>query len=335
MGIECGTQAPICDLPVRIDTYKGCTHNCKYCFVTRKSDISKIEVSNCEKQLLNFINKKRTRVTNWCDWDIPLHWGGVSDPFQPIEKKFRASYKLLKIFAQTKYPFVVSTKGKLIATDEYLNLLKQCNCVVQISMICDKYDKLEKGAPTYNERLDMCRKVAPNCKRLIVRIQPYMTEVLNDVIDNLPKLKEAGVYGITIEGMKFFRKIKGMERLGGDFVYPLKRLLSDFTKIKMAAHKNGLKFYCAENRLRWFGDSLTCCGCDDLEGFRVNSFNLEHILNGDNVNPTEKMKDMNTGGCFRALFQSTAIGDWIQNNSFYNLMTSKKIYDQQSKSIKG
>ena len=64
---------------------------------------------------MNFISGARTKETNWCDWDIPLHWGGLSDPFQPCESKYRSSYKCLKIFADENYPFVVSTKGKIIA----------------------------------------------------------------------------------------------------------------------------------------------------------------------------------------------------------------------------
>lgn len=94
---------------------------------------------------MNFISGARTKETNWCDWDIPLHWGGLSDPFQPCEKKYLSSYKCLKIFADENYPFVVSTKGKIIANKEYLDLIKNCNCVVQISMVCDKYDVLEKA----------------------------------------------------------------------------------------------------------------------------------------------------------------------------------------------
>lgn len=82
----------------------------------------------------------------------------MSDPFQPCEKVHRISYEALKIFAETKYPFIVSTKGKLICEDDYLSLLKQCNAVVQVSMVCSKYDVLEKGAPKYSERLEMLRK---------------------------------------------------------------------------------------------------------------------------------------------------------------------------------
>jgi hypothetical protein len=68
-------------------------------------------------------------------------------------------------------------KGKLVADDDYIELLKGCNCVVQISMVCSKYDKIEKGCPTFEERLQILEKVSNNVKRTIVRVQPYMHEV--------------------------------------------------------------------------------------------------------------------------------------------------------------
>ena len=92
MSIECGSQAILCDLPVRIDNYKGCSHACSYCFVKNKLDITKIEVVNCETSLKKWINGERKANIQWCDWDIPLHWGGVSDPFQPAEKIYKNSF---------------------------------------------------------------------------------------------------------------------------------------------------------------------------------------------------------------------------------------------------
>ena len=104
MAIDCGSQIVLCDLPVRFDTYTGCSHACKYCFVKRKTNIKEIKKDNCLESLKNFIKGERTQLTNWCDWDIPLHWGGVSDPFQPCERKHRISYEALKIFSETNYP---------------------------------------------------------------------------------------------------------------------------------------------------------------------------------------------------------------------------------------
>lgn len=310
----------LCDLPIHFDTYKGCSHACRYCFVKRNTDITKIERDNCIKQLRNFISGKRNNDTRWCDWKIPLHWGGVSDPFQPVEKKHGISYECLKLFAETKYPFVVSTKGKLLATEKYLNVLKQCNAVVQISMVCSKYDVIERGCASYEERLQMARKIAPCCKRLIVRIQPYMVEVFNDVIENLPRLKEAGVFGITIEGMKFVRKKDGLVKVGGDYCYPVQILKSHFKAIKKECHKVGLKFYCAENRLRTMGDHMTCCGTGGLDGFDGNSFNLSHLYNGK-ASPTECMGCNGSASCFNSVFQNAGSSKFLADKSFAQIMS--------------
>lgn len=279
---NCGSQCWLCDMPIRFDTYKGCTHGCKYCFVQRngKYDISKVQKGEGTKALLSWIQGKRTSETNWCDWNIPLHWGGVSDPFQPCERYYKMSYNALRIFAETKYPFVVSTKGKIIAEPEYLELLRKCNCVVQISMACSSYDKLEEGAPTFEERLEIARKVAPNVKRLIVRVQPYMHEVYAEVYENLEKFKAAGAYGVIIEGMKFASKKPGLVKVAGDYTYPKPLIEKDILKLKQRAHELGLTLYSGENRTRELGDSLCCCGVSDLPGFKVNEYNLNHLLHG-------------------------------------------------------
>ena len=202
MGCKCGSQVILCNLPVRFDTYKGCSHGCKYCFAQKKQNIAKIQRDETVEALRSFIEGKRGRETAWCDWNIPIHWGGMSDPFQPIEKNIRASYDCLKLLAETKYPFVVSTKGKLVADPEYLDLLAQCNCVVQVSMVCSKYDPLEPGTPPYEERLKIVETLAARVQRVIVRVQPYMPEVFRDVMANIPRLAAAGVYGVVVEGMK-------------------------------------------------------------------------------------------------------------------------------------
>lgn len=302
---DCGSQVVLCDLPVRFDTYKGCSHACKYCFVKRKKDISDIEKGETAKALLNFIKGKRSQVLNWCDWDIPLHWGGMSDPFQPAEKKHRLSYDCLKVFAETQYPFVVSTKGKLIIDEDYLTLLRKCNCVVQISMICSQYDVLEEGAPSFDERLEMVRVLSQNVKRVNVRIQPYMTQVFKEVKENMKKFADAGTYGVIIEGMKFAKKKQGLIKVGADFVYDKAILKEHFEQLKEEAHKCGLKFYVGENRLRTLGDNMCCCGIEDLPGFIPNSYNLCHILNNKEYQVTEGMKKENTAFCFTSIYQTT------------------------------
>lgn len=318
---SCGSQIVLCDLPVRFDTYRGCSHMCRYCFVQLKYDIANVERGEGPQALSNFIAGKRNGETSWCDWPIPIHWGGMSDPFQPIEAQHRISYEALKVFAETKYPFVVSTKGRLIADEEYLDLLKQCNCVVQVSLVSPKYDTLEKGAPSFAERLEIIRKVVPHVKRVIVRAQPYTTEVFNDILNQIPLYADAGVFGLTIEGMKYKRKISGLVKVAGDYCYPVQILRKHFEVIKETCHQHGLKFYSAENRLRKMGDSLCCCGIDGLEGFEPNTYNLNHYLyDREHFIPTPKMAEPGTSVCLKATCQNSYSMTAFRNNGLTHFM---------------
>lgn len=268
----------ICDMPYRFDTYKGCSHACEYCFVKLKTDISKIENNEGPKALLNFINKRRSGETvgNIFDYDIPLHWGGLSDPFQPIEKTRRLSLECLKVFEKTKYPFVISTKSALISEDEYFEILKNCNCAVQFSAVCESYNNFEKGASTFAERISAMKKISNVGKRVIVRAQPLLPKMKNEFISNMCKFMNAGVYGIIVEFMKYKYKANGTIKGQGDYILPLETIKPIFDEIKQAANAKGLKVFAGENRLRQYGDGLNCCGVGDL--WQTHTANLNHLL---------------------------------------------------------
>ena len=313
-----GSQVPHCNLPVRFDTYEGCSHACAYCFVKRKNTLA---VGNGEgtDALRRFISGERTQQTNWCDWDIPLHWGGMSDPFQPVERERKRSLEALKIFAETQYPFVVSTKSDLIAEEPYLSLIKSCNCVVQFSAVCPEYDGYERGAASFERRLAAAAAISPY-KRVIMRMQPYVPQVFLQALKSLRLFKAVGVYGVTVEGMKYVTKRPGTIKLGGDFVYPKQLLMDQFIELRKAAHSLGIKFYCAENRLRNLGDSLCCCGIDGM-GWRDNKANLmSYLYDAQNFAFSEAQMKPGTGGVFRAIHQNPLYNKFAASASFRDCM---------------
>jgi DNA repair photolyase len=306
---NCGSQFWLCDLPIHFDTYSGCSHDCKYCFARRKKGIENITYGESVKQLENFIKGGRNKDTIWCDWNIPLHFGGMSDPFQPAEKTHRRTYECLKLLAETKYPVIISTKGDLCIEPDYLYLLSKCNVCMQVSMACGKYDRIEQGAPSFERRLEVVKVLSKHVKRVNVRVQPYLHECFADVYKNIKRFADAGAYGVIFEGMKFQKKKNGLVKCGADMVYPLEVLKKDFISLRAECHKHGLKFYSGENRLRRMGDSLTCCGIDGLEGFDPNTYNLNHLLNGDKTEPRDKMLESGTG--------ASALHSMLQNAGSY------------------
>lgn len=313
---KCGSQCIFCDLPVRYDTYEGCSHACKYCFANRKKDISDIRLGESIVSLKKFVDGYRNRDLKAFDWKIPLHIGGMSDPLQPCELKWHRTEEALKVLADSNYPYVLSTKGKLVADKKFLNLFEEGNAVIQISMASSRYDKIEQGAPTFEERLRMLESVSGHCKRSIVRVQPYFHGAFPDIIKNMRRYKDAGAYGVILEGMKFIKRQKGTIKLGADFVYPKEILEKDFKYLRDEAHANGLAFFAGENRLRAMGDSLTCCGVEGLEGFEPNRYNLAHIMNGDNQEPRKSMKVVGTATVFTGITQRTEMSRAYRQSSF-------------------
>jgi len=316
-----GSQITLCNMPVRMDTYKGCSHGCKYCFTYRKYNISNIKPFEGAIALKSFINGKRTPETSWCDWNIPIHWGGMSDPFQPAEKIHKRSLECLKVLAETQYPFIVSTKALLPTQEPYYSLFKKCNFVFQVSMLCDEYDKLEQGAPTFRERLKMLEMMAKYAKRVIPRAQPYILEHHDKIMGVLKEYKKAGVYGVIFESIKMQIKTKGLIRDGNDFIYPLSVLKPKFLELRDECHKHDLKFLSGENRLRRMGDSLTCCGTEGLEGFTPNLANLNQFLyDKKSFKYTEAMKKEGTAFVFQAMKQSSDTQKLLNKLSYKEVM---------------
>ena len=130
----------------------------------------------------------------------------------------------------------------------------------------------------------------------------------------------------------FSQRKAGLVKVGGDFVYQYDDIKKDFLELKQKCHSIGLKIYAGENRIRSLGDSLTCCGVDGLSSFRPNTFNLNHILNGDKVLPSPQQKIDGTAGCFQSLFQDSLRARMCAKNSFadwmiYYYKTRKKQMD--------
>lgn len=320
--IRCGSQCLTCDYPIHMDTYKGCGHGCVYCYVKHKYSIADVQPIDTRKSLRNFINGGRNFETKWCDWDIPIHWGANSDPFQPAESIHRKSLECLKIFAETGYPVIISTKNPgMLLEPEYCTLLERCRAVLQVSMACDKYDKLEPGAPTFQSRLEAVRGLQDKAKRIVVRVRPYFPDCQADILREIPRIADAGAYGISVSAFYSQRKQVGMTRYGNayqfdnDFLYPL------YKELKSECHKHGIRFLCSECGLDHMGDSLNCCGCEGLEGFRPNTFNVSHLAY-DKPQPaaTEAMKQTDTYQPFKAIGQNQKWAMRCKNKSFEQLM---------------
>ena len=100
--INVNSQLYYCGVPFRLDTYNGCTFRCIYCFVRaaeltsaarkNRGDTILVPDPNAVERILStgrLTQKERAAVAiEWIRHRVPIHWGGMSDPFQHCEKKY-------------------------------------------------------------------------------------------------------------------------------------------------------------------------------------------------------------------------------------------------------
>ncbi len=166
-----------------INPYFGCEFGCSYCYADFMSRFSKnykifFEGSNWGEFVgikINIAEKLKTEILKLTSKNSsifssnrkPNIWLSiVTDPYQPVEKKFKLTRKCLEILLEFQYPVGILTRSPLVLRD--VDLLTQ-------------FESLEVGLSitTDNERI---RKIfEPKAPSIISRIK------------TLEKLKSSGI----------------------------------------------------------------------------------------------------------------------------------------------
>jgi DNA repair photolyase len=284
-----------CSLPLRLDSYRGCTYGCLYCFSqslnNRESGFHYRAVPANPAdfiKLMDSINHegRQTSLVRSClKRKIPIHFGCVSDPLQPQEIKSRITLKFLKILKQYNYPFILCTKSDLIINLEYLSIIRDTRPIVQISF-STMNDKLasyiEPHAPSPTIRLRTLDKLSNLGIWTVARLQPFLypKEQIND--EGLRSLANVGVKHVTLEHLRIPTNSKLSTRmslwnaLGVNLLETYRNLgikhsrinyelnseikLHNILKAKNIIHKYGMSFGSGDNDFHHASDYFCCCG---------------------------------------------------------------------------
>ena len=104
-----------------INPYRGCEHGCIYCFARPTHEYlgfsaglefeSKILVKEDAPELL----REELMSPRWTPRLIAI--SGVTDPYQPIERKLRITRRCLEVLAELRNPVCIITKNHLVTRD--------------------------------------------------------------------------------------------------------------------------------------------------------------------------------------------------------------------------
>ena len=307
-----------CGNAFRVDTYKGCDFGCKYCFVNcRGGDLNKgfqlADFSIIEKNFKKaFEDDKETKnlTIEMLRHRVPLHLGGMSDPFQTREKEHKITYKLLELTKKYNYPMLISTKTSHIP-EEYFDVLDNRIHAFQISLISmdEEYiRKFETRTPLPKERKAFAQLLKDKGFWVSIRIQPLIK--LQHGIDVVNEMSGIVDY-ITVEHIKIGNDNANKKKMFIDmelnpsdfkscgreyeFMTDIKR--ENILRLKAISK---CRIGCGDNDLHELSDSNNCCGVDTInenfsEWIKYNEMYIKQT--GDE---SQWYPKCNCSGCFNS-----------------------------------
>lgn len=180
-----------------INPYAGCAHACRYCYATFMKRFtghiepwgSFVDIKINAPEVLSRQLRRAERGG--------IIISSVTDPYQPVEKKYMITRKCLKILALHRFPVDILTKSPLVLRDiDIIPKLKDAEVGITITTDDDNIRSIfEPYAPAISSRIDALKKlhekgintyvfIGPalpmNPERLAKKIRPFADSVLID-----------------------------------------------------------------------------------------------------------------------------------------------------------
>jgi DNA repair photolyase len=185
-------ESPDISFDRSINPYRGCEHGCVYCFARPTHAYmglspgldfeTELFVKEGAAQLL----ERELSAQNYTPKVIAI--GTNTDPYQPVEKRWRVMRSVLEVLARAKHPVAIVTKSALVLRD--LDLLADmakdglAKVAFSVTTLDPKLARLmEPRAATPARRLDAMEKLAAAGVPVAVMTAPVIPAVNDDEIE--------------------------------------------------------------------------------------------------------------------------------------------------------
>lgn len=190
-------DSPDVGFDASINPYRGCEHGCIYCYARPFHEYlgfsagldfeSKILVKEDAPELL----RKELSSRKWKPQTLAL--SGVTDPYQPVERKLEVTRRCLEVLAEFRNPVGIITKNELVTRDiDYLSVLAEHDAVaVNLSITTldpEVARRMEPRASHPRERLKAVERLAAAGIPVGVMVAPVVPAITDH---EMPKILEA------------------------------------------------------------------------------------------------------------------------------------------------
>ena len=339
--LNISSKFAICGLPIRVDTYKTCSFGCYYCFANNRKimEFQKVlqigDIEQVERKLKKVLIEKNIDSKNFLEVliskGITWHCGGMSDPFQPIEKELGITKKLIDLSNKYGVSILFSTKSDSVYGANINPKLHAFQ--LSITNVENRKD-IEPNAPSIENRLKFFKELKQKGFKVGIRIQPFIPNVSSLKIVEM--FKEADNF--TLEGIKIVPQNKESK----DYILNTLNLSKDdFTQMGLLNlkptirlemykpfieyfEKNNIPYSIADNDLHFIGTNKCCCG-DRLINKSTNFNNTTMIKNyGRDYTKKQLDEELSKGGV-----KDCKCNYLFTSNRQENCTTVQEFYDKR------
>lgn len=176
-------DSPDIGFAASLNPYRGCEHGCIYCYARPTHEFlgfssgidfeSKIMVKENAPDLL----RNELASPKWKPQVLSM--SGVTDCYQPVERKLRLTRRCLEVLAECRNPVVIVTKNFLVTRDvDLLQELSRHNavsvCISVTSLDSDLARMMEPRTSAPRQRLAAIETLARDGVRVGVNVAPVI-----------------------------------------------------------------------------------------------------------------------------------------------------------------
>jgi DNA repair photolyase len=199
-------QSPDVGFDRSINPYRGCEHGCVYCFA--RPTHAYLDLSpglDFESKLFAKPNAARLLRAELAKPNYvcrPMALGTNTDPYQPIEGKWRITRSVLEVLAETRHPFTITTKSDRVLRDlDIISAMaaeRMANVAISVTSLTPEISRtLEPRAPSGRKRLAAVKTLVKAGVPCIVAIAPVVPQVTDHELETIVEAAaEAGAKGV-------------------------------------------------------------------------------------------------------------------------------------------
>lgn len=198
-------DSPDVGFDVSVNPYRGCEHGCIYCYARPTHEYLgfsaglDFETRIVVKEEAPAMLRRALLSSRWKP--RPIAMSGVTDPYQPVERRLRITRRCLEVLAEFRNPVAVITKNHLVTRDvdvlAELASHRAARVAVSVTTLRPELQRLmEPRTATPARRLDAIRALSAAGVPTTVMVAPVIPGLTDEEVPAIVEAaSDAGAWG--------------------------------------------------------------------------------------------------------------------------------------------